>query len=182
MIYYMRGMDKPYIMSIDIEYDNFNIIQLGSIMLKRIGEELYQPCKSLNVYIKRQKICQFVQNYTNITQEFLDEFGESLETAQLKWQEYINGLDTDDVLVISHGIYQDSLLMKENGFDIDFYEHWCTLNHSKWVLERENNLTLSDVLKESGLLPINEHNAYADAFSTLNILSFLLKIEGDQKI
>ena len=28
MIYYMRGMDKPYIMAVDIEYDKNKIIQL----------------------------------------------------------------------------------------------------------------------------------------------------------
>ena len=77
MIYYMRGMDKPYIMSIDVEYDKNKIIQLGSIILKKIGKELYQPCRSLNVYIKTN-ICQFVQDYTNITQEFLDNYGVTL--------------------------------------------------------------------------------------------------------
>lgn len=123
MIYYMRGMDKPYIMAVDIEYDKNKIIQLGSITLKNIGENLYQPCRSLNVYIKTQNVCQFVQDYTNITQEFLDEYGETKEEAQLKWKQYINDFTFDDVVIVSHGIYQDSLLMKENGFSIDCYEH-----------------------------------------------------------
>ena len=182
MIYYMRGMDKPYIMAIDIEYDKNKIIQLGSVTLKNIGENLYQPCRSLNVYIKTPDVCQFVQDYTNITQEFLDEYGETKEEAKLKWEQYINDFTFDDVLIVSHGIYQDSLLMKENGFSIDCYEHWCTYNHSKWVLDRDHNLSLSDVLMDSGLLPVNQHNAYADAVSTLNVLSFLLKLEGDQKV
>lgn len=180
MIYYMRGMDKPYIMAIDIEYDKHAIIQLGSITLKRVGEYLYQPCRSLNIYIKRENVCQFVQDYTNITQEFLNEYGITLEEAQQQWLSYVNEFEFDDVLVVSHGIHQDSILMKEHGFNVDYYEQWCTYNHSKWVLERENNLTLSAVLEESGILPVNEHNAYADAISTLNVLSFLLKLEGDQ--
>lgn len=84
MIYYMRGMDKPYIMAIDIEYDKNAIIQLGSITLKRVGEYLYQPCRSLNIYIRKNDLCQFVQDYTNITQDFLNEYGETLEEAQKK--------------------------------------------------------------------------------------------------
>lgn len=123
MIYYMRGMDKPYIMAIDIEYDKSAIIQLGAIILKRIGDYLYQPCRSLNIYIKRDNVCQFVQDYTNITQEFLDEYGEDLEVAQEQWKEFLDGFDYDDVLAVSHGIYQDSILMKNHGFDIDMYEH-----------------------------------------------------------
>ena len=180
MIYYMRNMDKPYIMAVDIEYDKNNIIQLGSVTLKRIGKDLYQPCRSLNVYIKRENVCQFVQEYTNITQDFLNQYGETLEEAQRQWHEYTNEFTFDDVLVVSHGIYQDSLLMSSQGFSIDHYEQWCTYNHSKWVLDRDNCLSLSEVLKESGILPVNEHNAYADAVSTLNVLSFLLKLEGDQ--
>ena len=82
MIYYMRGMVKPYIMAIDIEYDKNAIIQLGSITLKIVGEYLYQPCRSLNIYIKRENVCQFVQDYTNITQDFLNEYGITLEDAQ----------------------------------------------------------------------------------------------------
>ena len=73
MIYYMRGMDKPYIMAIDIEYDKNAIIQLGSITLKRVGEYLYQPCRRLNIYIKRENVCQIVQDYTNINQNYLKE-------------------------------------------------------------------------------------------------------------
>lgn len=180
MIYFMRGMEKPYIMSIDIEYDKNRIIQLGSILLQRIGHNIYQPCRSLNVYIRTPKVCQFVQDYTNITQEFLDTYGVSKEEAIQQWLTYTNGLAADDVLVVSHGIHQDSILMKEFGFDIDSYEHWCTYNHSKWVLERENFLTLSEVLKEGGLIPVGEHNAYADALSTLNVLAFLLKMEEEK--
>lgn len=179
MIYYMRGMNKPYIMSVDIEYDNTRIIQLGSITLKNIGKNMYQPCRSLNVYIKTPKVCQFVQDYTNITQEFLNMYGVDQEEAVRLWGEYVDGLLPDDVLVVSHGIHQDGLLMRDFGFNIDAYEHWCTYNHSKWIMERDNNLSLSDMLKEGGLLPIGEHNAYADALSTLNVLALLLKLEGD---
>lgn len=175
----MRGIEKPYIMSIDIEYDKNRIIQLGSILLKHIGHSIYQPCRSLNVYIQTPKVCQFVQDYTNITQEFLDTYGVSKEEAIQQWLAYNEGLAADDVLVVSHGIHQDSLLMRDFGFNIDTYEHWCTYNHSKWVLERENALTLSEVLKEGGLIPVGEHNAYADALATLNVLAFLLKTEEE---
>lgn len=181
MIYFMRGMDKPYIMAIDIEYDKSRIIQLGSIVLKHIGNSIYQPCRSLNLYIKTKEVCQFVQDYTNITQDFLNAYGVTKEEAILQWNQFVNDFTFDDVLVVSHGIHQDSLLMKEFGFNIDNYEHWCTYNHSKWVLEREHDLSLTDILEEGGLLPVGEHNAYADALATINVLAFLLKMEGDTK-
>ena len=39
---------------------------------------------------------------------------------------------------------------------------------------------LGDVLMESGLCSVLEHNAYTDALETINVLSFLLKVGGDE--
>lgn len=181
MIYFMRGLTKPYIMSIDIEYDNNEIIQIGSIVVKNIGENLYQPYKSLNLYVKKDILSKFIQDYTNITKSFLDEYGEDEDNAKRIWREYISEFAYDDLLIISHGIHQDIMLMNECGFNIEGYENWCTYYYSKCVLKREWQLSLSDIIEECGLIPISEHNAYADALSTLNIFSFLLKLEGEEK-
>lgn len=127
----MHNVNKEYIASIDIEYDNGNIIQIGSIMLKKIGKNIFQVCRSFNVYIKKEGVTKFVQEYTNINQSFLNEYGVSLQEAQESWKEYLKDIDEDDLLFVSHGIYQDSLILANNGFSIDSYEHWCTCNMSK---------------------------------------------------
>ena len=93
----------------------------------------------------------------------------------------MNGINVDDMLVLSHGIHQDSIILKENGFSIDEYEHWCTYNMSKWVVGRDTHLTLSDLLKEFGIIPVGEHNAYADSLNTLLLFSVLLKLDSEEK-
>jgi hypothetical protein len=75
----MRDEIKPYLVSLDIEHDGQNIIQIGAIMLKSIGENIYQICRSMNVYIKNNKgISTFVQKYTDISNSFLDAYGVEL--------------------------------------------------------------------------------------------------------
>jgi hypothetical protein len=93
----------------------------------------------------------------------------------------VDGINVDDMLVLSHGIHQDSIILKENGFSIDEYEHWCTYNMSKWVVGRDTHLTLSDLLKEFGIIPVGEHNAYADSLNTLLLFSVLLKLDSEEK-
>ena len=67
----MHNVNKKYIASIDIEYDNGDIIQIGSIMLKKIGKNIFQTCKSFNIYIQKDNLSKFIQEYTNINQDFL---------------------------------------------------------------------------------------------------------------
>lgn len=83
MIYYMHNISKPYILSVDVEYDKNKLVQVGAIMLKNVGENLYQICRSFNVYIKDNSVSRFVQEYTNITEEFLKEYGVTKEQALL---------------------------------------------------------------------------------------------------
>lgn len=83
MIFYMRDESKPYLLSIDIEHEGHNIIQLSGIMLKLIGENVYQICRNINIYIKQKNpISNFVQHYTNISFDFLEKYGVDLEEAR----------------------------------------------------------------------------------------------------
>ena len=52
---------------------------------------------------------------------------------------------------------------------------------SKWVVGRDIHLTLSDLLKEFGIIPVGEHNAYADSLNTLLLFSVLLKLDSEEK-
>lgn len=175
MVIYMHNLIKPYILVFDIEYDKQQIIQISGILLQNIRKGLYQINRSINIYINNPHLSSFVQNYTNITQEFLDEYGVDLDEAHQLWKEFLEPFDPDDVLVVSHGIYQDSLVLRDNGFDIEDYEHWCTYNMAKWVLDRDDHLTLNDICAEMGYSMLFPHNAYADALANVFVYSFLLK-------
>lgn len=180
MVFYMCGMTKPYIVVFDLEYDKQEIIQLSAIILQKIKKSVYQVNRSINIYINHPYLSNFVQDYTNITQSFLDEYGVPLEEAQEQWEEFLEPFNPDDVLMVSHGIYQDALILSDNGFNIDNYEHWCTYNMAKWTFERADHLTLHDVCEEIGYAMICQHNAYADALATIFVYSFLLKVEEDE--
>lgn len=131
MIYYMHSMSKPYIMSVDVEYDKDKLIQVGAIILKHLGNHLYQVCRSYNTYIKQNDLSAFVQDYTNITQDFIQEYGVELDEAHKLWEEFVSSIHPEDILVVSHGIHQDDIILYNNGFDISRNEHWCTYNMSK---------------------------------------------------
>lgn len=81
MILYLKETNKPYIMSIDVEYDRNKLLQVGAIIMQRIDNELYQTCRSFNIYLEHDTVSQFVQDYTNITNEFLHEYGISFDEA-----------------------------------------------------------------------------------------------------
>lgn len=181
MIFYMHDESKPYIVSLDIEHDERHIIQLSAIMLKNIGPSIYQICRSLNVYIKTvPSVSRFVQSYTEITDKVLDTYGVTLAEAVELWDTFVGDIDKDDILLFSHGIYQDSELMYDHGFDVNDYEMWDTLIMSKQIFEREDHLTLQELVTEAGFPPIRQHNAYGDAFSNLMLYSYLLKLQGDE--
>jgi DNA polymerase III epsilon subunit-like protein len=52
---------------------------------------------------------------------------------------------------------------------------------SKWILERQNNIKLSDVAQEFGYVVLHEHNAYADAWATAAVYSVLSKLQEEQE-
>lgn len=180
MVFYMREESKPYIMSLDIEYEGQNIIQIGAIMLQWIGEHVYQICRSFNVYIKHDSpLSNFVQKYTNITNQFINDYGVTLDEAIQQWDYFLEGIDHDDILIFSHGVFQDIDLLDRSGFNIEDYELWDTLNMSKFILQREHHLTLQELAEEGGFPPVQQHNAYSDALTNLMLYSYLLKLQGD---
>lgn len=162
MIVYFHKVNKPYVMVIDVEHDQGRLIQFAAVLFKRVGKYLYQVCKSINFYVKQKHISPFIKDYININEEFLEECGVTLQEGKELFNDFVEGIAADDLMVVSHGIHQDDLVLFKNGINIGMYEHWCTYNMSKWVLERNNNITLEEVAQEFGYAIINKHNAYAD--------------------
>lgn len=180
MIVYFAGQSKPYVLVLDVEHDQEKLIQVAGLLFVSVGEHLYQLSKNFNIYIKQANVSKWVQNYLDITPAILLERGIELdEFKEIFYNQIVNDIDTDDLVVVSHGIHQDDLVLFHNGINIGCYEQECTYNMSKWVLERQNNIKLGDVAKEFGYVVLHEHNAYADAWATVAVYSALSKLQEE---
>lgn len=177
MILFLEGMEKPHICAFDIEHDQGRLIQFAGIIFQNVGGNLYQISRSLNVYIKQPYLSEFISTFSRIDEDFINMYGVELEEAQEQFNSFIDGLD--DILFASHGIFQDSLILKENGIQLGAYDHLCTYELAKRVLDRKNQLSLNSIANECGCMNVGNHNAYGDALTTAYILSFLLKKQGE---
>ena len=178
MIVYFKGLETPYLAAIDIEHDQGHMIQFAGILMKQVGEELYQVAKSTNFYVKRHHLNDFTTRYTHISVQFNEDCGITLDEACKKfYDEFIGEIPMEEITFVSHGIKQDSIVLKESGINIDNSPHICTYNIAKNVLKRDKKVKLSDVIYEAGFCSVLEHNAYTDALETIYALSFLLKQE-----
>lgn len=178
MILFFNHLEAPYACVFDIEHDQGRLIQFAGLIFKRVGEGLYQVCRNLNVYVK-QDITPFFKQFSKITQDFLNQYGVSLEEATALFEQFIQGIEKNEMVFCSHGVFQDSLILERNGIMIKDYPSICTYELAKKVLQRNNHVTVHDLCSESGCVGMAEHNAYSDAFMAACILSFLLK-QGDE--
>lgn len=181
MIVYFAGQTKPYVMVLDVEHDQEKLIQVAGILFKSVGQHLYQIAKNFNFYIKQQELSKWIQRYLEISPATLQAQGIELEEFKLIFEtQIINDIDVDDLVVVSHGIHQDDLVLYHNGINIGCYEQECTYNMSKWILERQTNIKLGDIASEFGYVVLHEHNAYADAWATVAVYSVLSKLQEEQ--
>ena len=180
MVVYFEEMTAPYIVVMDVEHDQGKLLQYAGVLFQKIGDSLYQIARSVNFYIKRDTVSNFTAYFTHITEKFLQQYGISEEEAIQQFNEFLKDIPHEDVIFVSHGIHQDSLVMKESGLNIDDCPHLCTHKLARIVLNRDKKLKLSDVLSEAGLCSVLEHNAYTDALETAWALSFLLKNGGSE--
>jgi len=153
---------------------------------KRIEKDIYQIYKSLNRYVKLEhgRINRFIREFTGITDEFLLEEGITLSEAR---EQIYSLLDEHNLLVVSHGLYNDRQTMLGN--EINMYvnaeeeeiDGSCTYNASKRLLERDKKLTLTDVAQDAGVFLSNKHNAFDDAWATIAVYSLLCKLQEEKK-
>lgn len=180
MIVYFQNLNSPYVAAIDTEHDQGTMIQFAGILLRNIGDSLFQVEKSMNFYVKKDRLNDFTTRFTHINVPFLEAYGITTEEAQEKFfNDFVGDIPLEDITFVSHGIKQDSIVMKHSGLNIDEADHLCTYTLAKKVLKREKKIKLSDVLLEAGFCSVLEHNAYTDALETIYALSFLLKQEDN---
>ena len=71
-----------YLLFIDLEFSNQQLVQFAGLLFQRVDDETYQLARSLNLYIS-QKVCYPFVEYTYITNNFLDENGIPIYDAPL---------------------------------------------------------------------------------------------------
>ena len=186
MIVLFKGQKNKNILIFDAEYNEGTLIQFSGLLFKSLDNGLYQISKSLNIYVKLKngRINNFIRAFTGITDEFLDSNGITIKQAQQQIQEL---LDVDDLLVVSHGLYNDRQIMLDNGVDMYLNSNEeeiigiCSYKMAKRILDRDKHLTLKDVAMDAGLFLSNDHNAFDDAWATVAVFSLLNKLEEERK-
>jgi DNA polymerase III alpha subunit (gram-positive type) len=190
MLVVFKGIKQKNVLVFDAEYNEGDLIQFSGIMFKQVEEDIFQISKSLNIYVKLPlgySVNRFIQQFTGISNEFLEEFGLEIDQALLEIKSLVNV--THDLIFVSHGLYNDRQTLSNNGVDFytldkkdgPQYPGICTYNLAKKVLKRETKLKLAEVASDAGLFLSNDHNAFDDTWATVAILSFLCKLNYEQE-
>lgn len=173
-----------YLLFIDLEFSGRHLVQFAGLLFRRIEDEgIYQLARSYNVYIT-QKVCYPFVEYTSITNNFLNENGVPLADAVAYIQEEFldEEVNRDDLMIITHGLKNDRLVLKENGLSLvksngAAVDGYCTYNAARRILRRENHLSLEDLCIECGYYLHHAHNAYNDVWAEVAIYTYLKKVE-----
>lgn len=188
MIVLFKNIKQNSVMIFDAEYNQGDLIQFSGILFRKIEKDIFQIEKSLTIYVKLESgyINPFIREYTGITDEYLQKNGVKLRDAQKAIYDLID-VGEEELLVVSHGIYNDRQTLLNNGIDLYVDKNFrdiqglCTYNASKRLLERETNLSLSDIAAEAGTYLTGCHNAFQDAWATISIFCLLCKLEEERK-
>lgn len=185
MIIKCYNENHPYLVFIDLEFNNRDLVQFAGLLFQRIDHETYQLKRSCNQYVTT-KVCYPFMEYTSITNSFLNENGIALKDLQsIVFEDFFADIDLKDVQIISHGLKNDRLILKENGLDLRHcgkypIDGYCTFNNAKRILKRENKLTALDIASECGYYLHAAHNAFNDVWAEVAIFTYLKKIEQQQ--
>ena len=175
-----------HLLFIDLEFNNQDLVQFAGLLFKNIDEDTYQLENSCNIYIART-VCYPFAEYTAITNNFLIENGIPLKDAKLLIEDFLEGINLDDLCIIGHGLKNDRIILNNNGIEFIHktngkpVDGYCTFNNAKRILGRENRLSLADLCLECGYYLHHAHNAYNDVWGDVAVYSYLRKIEEQNK-
>ena len=179
MIIKCYNTEEEYLLFLDIEFNNLELIQYAGLLFKRIDDETYQLMRSCNLYICGQ-VCYAFANYTSITNNFLKENGMPLESAiDLVENDFLKGVTADQLLMISHGLKNDRIVLEKSGLNTPC-KGYCTFINARRILERQDNLSLEAIANDSGYFLHHAHNAFNDVWAEVSIYTFLKKIEAQK--
>lgn len=192
MIIKCYNENHPYLLFIDIEFDNTHLIQFAGLLFKRIDTDgTYQLQTSINQYVSAKVGYPFME-YTGINNSFLDENGIPLSSLRtLIFDDVLGEIPMKDIMVISHGLRNDRLVLSRNGINLSQYadengawkpiDGYCTFNNAKRILNRNDHVGAADLANQFGYYLHNAHNAYNDVWSEVVIFTALKKIEEQEK-
>ena len=192
MIIKAYNENHPYLLFIDLEFFNnkdevsAHLVQFAGLLFKWIDDETYQLMRSCNEYVT-DKVCYPFAEYTSITSNFLAENGVPLNDMIMSIQEdFLKDIPLDELLVISHGLKNDRLVMLDNGLNLSTIDGkpvdgFCTFENSRKILHRNERLTLSDIAEEAGYYLHHAHNAYNDVWAEVSVFTYLKKKEEQEK-
>lgn len=177
-----------YLLFIDLEFNNKELIEFSGLLFKKIEDETYQLMSSCTQYVST-RICYNFTEYTNITNSFLAQNGIPIEhLVKLINEDFLDGIDLSDLLIISHGLKNDRAVLEEAGFELKIdpatgkpIDGYCTFTNAKRILHRNKRLSLQDIAEESGYYLHNAHNAYNDVWAEVSVFTYLKKIEQQRK-
>lgn len=176
-----------YLLFIDVEFNQRDLVQFAGLLFQRISwNGDYQLMKSCNIYIT-QKVCYPFAEYTSITNNFLAENGVTLQDArELIFNDLLGNINLDDLQLISHGLKNDRLILLDNGIGLSksdgkVVDGYCTFNAAKRILERQNHLKLEDLATECGYYLHHAHNAFSDVWAEVAVYTYLRKMEEQKK-
>lgn len=178
--------NHEYLLFIDLEFSNQDLVQFAGLLFKRIDDETYQLMRSLNTYIS-QKVCYPFMEYTHITNNFLEENGIPLQDAVALIQEdFLADVPLDQLELISHGLKNDRIVLSHAGINLSTFndkpiDGYCTYMNARRILERQNHLTLSDIAEECGYYLHSAHNAYNDVWAEVGVFTYLKKLEQQKE-
>lgn len=187
MIIKCYNENHPYLLFLDIEFNNDVLVQFSGLLFKRIDVDTYQLKNSYNSYVATS-VCYPFMDYTAITNNFLAENGIPLRDliAQID-EDFLHDIDRSQLLVISHGLRNDRLMLLKNGINLttDAMNHpidgYCTFTNARRILNRDKNLTLGAIAEDAGYYIHSAHNAFMDVWAEVSIYTYLKKIEEQMK-
>lgn len=179
MIIKCYNTDEEYLLFLDIEFNNLDLVQYAGLLFKRIEEDTYQLMRSCNIYISSQ-VCYAFANYTSITNNFLKENGMPLESAiDLIENDFLKDIPLNQLMMISHGLKNDRIVLNRAGLNTNI-KGYCTFVNARRILERQNNLSLEAIANDAGYYLHHAHNAFNDVWAEVSIFTFLKKIEAQK--
>ena len=178
-----------YLLFIDVEFNDRELVQFSGLLFKWVDDETYQLMRSCNQYVCT-KVCYPFVEYTNISSHFLAENGTPLkDVVDFIQNDFLQDIPLNELEVISHGLRNDRMILQENGLNLSTQpstghpiDGYCTFNNARRLLKRQSSLTLSDVAREAGYYIHNAHNAYNDTWAEVAVFTYLKKLEKQQEL
>lgn len=183
----------PYLLFMDIEFDNNHLIQFAGLLFKLIDDDgTYQLNGSFNQYVCARVGFPFM-DYTGISNNFLEENGVPLNSLKvLLMDDFLGNVPKKDLMIISHGLRNDRLVLTRNGINLSQYadengitrpiDGYCTFNNAKRILNRNDHVGAADLGAQFGYYLHNAHNAFNDVWNEVVIFTTLKKIEQQEKL